>query len=77
MLGTATRISRDTAIAVYVEARYLGLFSRSQQMGYLKAPLARRLAPIIDSGKRVSAEISSVYANEGREHPRVSLTVTY
>lgn len=66
-----------SAIAVFVTVRRLGFFSASVQVGHLKADLAKRLAPLMDSGKPVRASIASVFAPPGRQHPRVSLNITY
>lgn len=65
------------AIAVHVGTTLLGLFPRRVKIGHLKAPLAKRLAPILDSGAEVRATIASTFTASDVKHPRVSLSIHY
>ena len=67
------------AIAVFVPVpRLFGLLGSSNaQIGYIKAGTADSLAKKLDSGVRVVATVKSMYAPEGREHPRVTLHLEY
>jgi len=60
------------AIAVYMLSPFL-FFSFRTHIGYLKAPLAKRLAPKMDAGAKCEATVTSFYAD--LEHPRVSLSI--
>lgn len=70
-----------SAIRVYLTggsrlSRFL-LGGQKAQIGFLKAPLAARLAPLMDRGVTVTAEVSSFFAPEDMDHPRVSLELRY
>jgi hypothetical protein len=66
------------AIAVYLATSSLfGLIKGRRQIGYIKAARSATLAPKIDSGelKIKNAFVTSFYAPEGIEYPRVSITI--
>ena len=63
------------AIAVFVAVRTLGVFSGEVQIGYLGAALAGELAPLIDGGTPVRAEISEVTGG-GTKNLGVNILVT-
>lgn len=65
------------AIAVILPTRVFLFFKANFKIGYIKADRAEGLAARIDSGEYVvtSALVRSLYAPEGREHPRVSLEI--
>ncbi len=66
------------AIAVWLRCRvFFGLWKPWGQIGYIKAARADSWAAKIDSGemKVRRAYVRSLYAPQGREHPRVSLTI--
>ena len=67
------------AIAIFVSVpRLFGLLGSSDaQIGYIRAGAADNLAKKIDSGVRIVATVKSMYAPEGREHPRVTLHLHY
>ena len=60
------------AIAVKTSG-VLGLFQT--KIGNLKAPLAKRLAPFMDSGARPLAYVASIYSPPTFEHPRLTITI--
>ncbi len=49
----------------------------STQLGHLKAPLAKRLAPKMDAGVVMRAFVTSRFAPEDREHPRLSIAIEF
>jgi hypothetical protein len=67
------------AVAVFISVpRLFGFLGNSSaQIGYIKASAADSLAKRIDTGVRVVATVKSMYAPEGREHPRVTLHLEY
>ena len=65
------------AIAVVLQAGGWLFGMKSSQIGHLKAPLAKRLAPMMDSGIPMHAVVVSHYAPVGMDHPRVSLEIGY
>lgn len=85
--GTSVRLQREPnnqydsdAIAVHAQFRiFWGLWKPWHQIGYVKADRAAGWAPKMDSGdfRFITGEVSSVHAPIGRDHPRVSLRVTY
>lgn len=81
MLAKLTRESSNpydsNAITVTLEAGSWLFGVRSAQVGYLKAPLAARLAPIMDAGVVVKAKVVSHYAPTGMNFPRVSIEISY
>lgn len=55
-----------------------GLFGgKTAQIGHLKAPLAARLASLMDAGVKMHAVVVSHFAPAGMHHPRVSIEVRY
>ena len=83
--GTLLQLVREpdnphdaNAVAVVVEIpKILGLFGGGRvQIGYLREGTARSVAKRLDAGKIVTGRITSMYAPEGREHPRVSAELT-
>ena len=66
------------AIAVYLQtSRLFGLLGHSfKKIGYIKANTAASLAKKMDSGEKITGQVSSYYAPLGKEHPRVTLKLT-
>ena len=66
------------AIAVYLQtSRLFGLLGHSfKKIGYIKANTAASLAKKMDSGEKITGQVSSYYATLGKEHPRVTLKLT-
>ena len=85
--GTKVKLVREplnthdrNAIAVFAQIRVLwGLWKPWHQIGYIKADRAISWARKIDSGELefVAAEVTSMDAAKGRDHPRVSVCVTF
>jgi hypothetical protein len=85
--GASVRLKREpsnqhdrNAIAVYARLHVLwGLWRPWHHIGYITADRAANWAPKMDSGELtfVSAVVESLYAPVGRDHPRVSLRVTF
>lgn len=78
--GTRLLLKRDPsnrfdpfAIGVHLPSLLFG----STQLGHLKAPLAKGLAPKMDAGVAVHAIVSSTFAPGDREHPRLSISIEY
>lgn len=65
------------AITVTLEIGGLLFGKKSAQIGHLKAPLAKRLAPLMDAGVKMRANVVSHFAPRDMEFPRVSLEICY
>ena len=67
------------AIAVYIPIpRFFGLLGQSwRQIGYVRATAADKFAALIDAGTRVTAVVTSYYAPSDRDHPRVSIRLSW
>lgn len=71
-------IHDENAIAVYIVVKKaFGLIHSKYKIGYLKGSTSKSLAPKVDSGMKVSAFISNLYAPDDLKHPQVSLTLDY
>ena len=69
----------ENSIAVYLPVPRLGgmLGKSNEQIGYIKDNLATWLGRKMDSGKTVTATVSSYYAPPLEESPRVTLRLEY
>lgn len=67
----------SNAIAVTLWAGNWLFGGKTAQIGHLKAPLAARLAPLMDAGVKMRAVVVSHYAPMSFEHPRVSIEISY
>lgn len=56
---------------------FLGFGRRLVQIGHLKASLAARIAPKMDSGTVVAAKLVSFYVPDEKTFPRVSLRIAW
>lgn len=65
------------AVAVSITSGSWLFGQRAYEIGYLKAPLAARLAPIMDAGTKVTGKVVSHYAPRDMDFPRVSVELTY
>ena len=69
----------ENSIAVYLPVPRLGgmLGKSNEQIGYIKDNLATWLSRKMDSGKTVTATVSSYYAPPLEESPQVTLRLEY
>lgn len=67
----------SNAITVTLESGGWLFGMKSAQIGHLKAPLAKRLAPLMDAGVKMHAVVVSHFAPPDMEFPRVSLEICY
>ncbi len=67
------------AVAVIIHVpRLFGLFGqRPAQIGYIKSAAAKSVAKKMDAGTKITGSITSFYAPDGMEHPRVSLRLEW
>jgi hypothetical protein len=77
--GSAVRLVREpnnphdaNAVAVFLVYRWL-FWTRSAQIGYLKAGRAKKWAGLMDRGIPVNATVRSIFAPEDEKFPRVSM----
>lgn len=56
------------AIALWIEVTALFVFRATMQIGYVGSHLSEELAELIDSGRRVSMEISQITGGYGRNY---------
>lgn len=82
--GMAVKLAREpanphdtNAVAVHITAGGWLFGQRTYEIGYLKAPLAARLAPIMDAGTKITGKVVSHYAPRDMDFPRVSIELTY
>ena len=62
--GESVELRRDAANAF--DANAIGVYYGTLQLGYLKRPIAARIAPNIDAGERYTAEVTAVTGGGAR-----------
>jgi len=61
------------AVAVYLGTT--SYWKRRVQIGYIKSPAAKRLAPKMDGGANISAVVTSFFAPSPELWPRVTIEI--